>query len=91
MVNKILTAIFSVIKKFLIWFLSFINIPSFPDFVESIFNTLIGYVAQGMSFIACFVDMEVIRGCLLMVVALFSFEYVFGLFLWLYRVIRGNY
>lgn len=91
MINKLLSGILELLKKLLIWFLSFIDLPNFPDFFDTIMTTIISYISQGMGIIATFVDMDIVRGCLAVFIGLYAFEYAYGVFVWLYRIIRGNY
>lgn len=61
---------------------SFVNLPQFPDSAKTAINTYLGYIFDNLDFLSFFVNTSTLKTIAIVAIALFAFEHVYKILVW---------
>lgn len=78
-IMSFLNLIFSVLKLLFSW----MSLPDFPPLIAELLDMFKEFLGMGLGLLYCFVDADVVKICLMVVLACLSFEKVYDLLMWI--------
>lgn len=83
----ILESVFNLFSTAIKLIFGWVSLPDLPPDVESIIDHLFGYMESGIGFLFLFVDMDLVKVMLPMVIVVANFERVYQLVMYVLRKI----